>query len=58
LKKKINYFHSFDKLTHSVWVVVVLVRNDLEALADVEETAMSKRNWTMCISLKKTRRNY
>jgi predicted P-loop ATPase/GTPase len=37
LKKKRNYYHSFDTLSRSVWVGLVLVGNDLEALADDEE---------------------
>ncbi len=44
LKKKRKYYHSFDTLTHSVWVDLVSVRNDLEALADDEEDHDEQEN--------------
>jgi hypothetical protein len=37
LNKKKKYCHSFDTLTSSVWAGLVLVRNDLEALADDDD---------------------
>ncbi len=44
LKKKRNYYHSCATLTHSDWVDLVLVRNDLEALADDEEDHNEQEN--------------
>ncbi len=44
LKKNIYYFQSFDTLTRSVWVSLVLVRKDLEALTDVEEDHNEQEN--------------
>ncbi len=44
LKKKINYYHSFDTLTHSVWDGIVLVRKDLEHLAYDEVKHDEKEN--------------
>ncbi len=57
LKKKRNYYHSFDTLTCSVWGGLVLVRNDLEALADDEDDHNEQENLDH-LHLKKTRRNY
>ncbi len=55
LERNRNYYHSFDTLTRSDLVGLVLVRNDLEALADDEEDHDKQENWTMCISLEKKR---
>ncbi len=44
LKKKRNYYHSFETLKSFVWVGLVLVRNDLEALADDEEDQDEQEN--------------
>jgi hypothetical protein len=44
LKKKINYYHFFDTLTHPVWDGLVLVKNDIEALSDDEEDHNEKEN--------------
>ncbi len=44
LNKKKKYCHSLDTLTRSVWVDLVLVRNDLEALVDNEEDHEEQKN--------------
>ncbi len=44
LKKKRNYYHSFDTVTRSVWVGLVLIRNDLEVLAEDEEDRYEQEN--------------
>jgi hypothetical protein len=44
LKKKRNYYHSFETLTRSVWVGLVLVKNDLEVLAEDEEDHNEQEN--------------
>jgi hypothetical protein len=43
-KKRRNYKHSLDTLTRFVWFGLVLVRNDLEALADDEEDHKEQEN--------------